>query len=246
MHLIAANWKMHAPPEGFDSVDSPFRSTDTAEVMVFPPFPYLATCVKVGLQTGAQCGHPEDTGAYTGSVSMAMIKQVGCDAVLCGHSERRRDYQETDAFIAAQTTAALDHGLHPIVCVGETADERTKGLQQKVVQAQLALILPLFSRAARDAAVSAVTIAYEPVWAIGTGENATPQQVEEMHSYIRSFLPEFAKASTRILYGGSVTAENAKSLLSQKNINGALVGGSSLKPEEFRAIVSAAAYNMEY
>ena len=239
MHLIAANWKMHPPPEGFDAVDSAYRSSGNAEVMVFAPFPYLAACVKAGLMTGAQCGHPEDTGAHTGCVSMAMIKQVGCDAVLCGHSERRHEYRETDVFVMQQATSAIDHGLHPIVCVGETAKERKDGSQHAVVQSQLSLILPLFSRAPRDAKTAALTIAYEPVWAIGTGDSATPEEAEEMHAYIRSLLPEFAKPSTRILYGGSVTGDNAKTLLSQNNIDGALVGGCSLKPEEFRKIVDA-------
>ena len=236
-YLIAANWKMQAPPEGFDTVDSSYRSSDNADVMVFAPFPYLAACVKAGLITGAQCGRPEDTGAHTGAVSMAMIKQVGCDAVLCGHSERRHEYKETDVLIMQQATSALDHGMHPVVCIGETADERKAGSQHAVVQAQLSLILPLFSRAPRDATHAAVTIAYEPVWAIGTGENATPEQVEEMHEFIRSLLPDFARKSTRIIYGGSVNANNAASLLSQENIDGALVGGASLKPEEFRKIV---------
>ncbi len=240
MQLIAANWKMFPPPEGFDSVDSPYRSTNNAEVMVFAPFPYLQACVKAGLTTGAQCGHPDDTGAHTGCVSMAMIKQVGCDAVLCGHSERRQQNGETDVFVMQQATSALDHGLHPIVCIGETGEQRKAGSAQAVVQSQLSLIFPLFSRAPRDAAKAALTIAYEPVWAIGTGVNATPEEAEEMHAFIRSLLPDFAKKSTRILYGGSVKADNAKGLLSQKNIDGALVGGASIKPDEFRKIVEAA------
>lgn len=238
-YLIAANWKMHVPPEGFDTVDSPYRSAEHAEVMVFAPFLYVSACVKAGLITGAQCGHPEDTGAHTGCVSMAMIKHAGCEAVLCGHSERRHELGETDVLVMQQATSALDHGLHPIVCVGETADQRKAGSQHAVVQSQLSMILPLFSRAPRDAQHAALTIAYEPVWAIGTGVNATPDEAEEMHAFIRSLLPEFAKKSARIIYGGSVTGENASSLLSQQNIDGALIGGASLKPEEFRLIVES-------
>lgn len=231
---------MNPPPEGFDTIDSPYRSTDKTDVWVFPPFPYLQHCIKAGLTTGAQYGHAEDTGAHTGDVSMAMIKHIGCEAVLCGHSERRRDHCETDATVAASAESAIDHGIHPIVCIGENADQRGAGKEKDVVKHQLTLILPLFSRAPRDAEHAALTLAYEPVWAIGTGNNATPEQAEEMHAFIRSLLPEFAKKSTRILYGGSVNAENASGLFAKENIDGALVGGASLKPEEFHKIVQSA------
>ncbi len=226
--LIAANWKMNAAPSGFGSIESPYRSTDRVDVVVFPTALGLASCIAEKLATGAQCARPEEEGAFTGDIGMRMIRALGCEYVLCGHSERRRYHGETDAFVAEQARAALALELQPVVCVGETEEERNAGKEKEVIERQMA-VLP-----------ANIIIAYEPVWAIGTGKTATPEQAQEMHAFIRSLLPEDLRASTRILYGGSMNAANAESLLIQPDIDGGLIGGASLKKEEFRGIVEIA------
>lgn len=233
-YLIAANWKMNSPPGGFEAPDSPYRAAtavatargaeSAVDVVVLPSFTDLHRCIEAKLIVGAQCGRPELNGAFTGDVSIAMLKDLGCRYVLCGHSERRRYHGETDAFIAEQAAAALEAGLHPIVCVGETAEERKNGKEKDVVKRQLKE-LP-----------SGVTIAYEPVWAIGTGKTATPKDAQEMHSFIRKHVA----AETRILYGGSMHSGNALELLKQPDIDGGLIGGASLKLDEFKKIVEIA------
>ncbi len=223
--LIAANWKMNAAPAGFDGQDSPYRTHADVDVVVLPSFVDLRKCLDAELMTGAQCGRAEPSGAFTGDVSVAMLKTIGCRYVLCGHSERRRYHGETDTQVAEQAVAALEAGLHPIVCVGETEEERKKGKEKDVVKRQLKEI------------PAGVTVAYEPVWAIGTGKTATPKDAQEMHAFIRGLLPE---KDTRILYGGSMNAGNAEELLKQKDIDGGLIGGASLKLDEFKKIVEAA------
>jgi triosephosphate isomerase (TIM) len=232
--LIAANWKMHPPPPlallgaTGDRPPNPYHPHSDIDVVVFPTFLDLTRCIETGLIVGGQCGHPEHSGPHTGDVSMAMLASVGCRYVLCGHSERRRDHGETDADVTAQAIAALEAKIHPIICIGESAEQRAEGHVKDVVRKQLKT-LPL---------ASDITIAYEPVWAIGTGKTATPKQAQEMHSEIRSHLPKDRQEVTRILYGGSVNAKNAEDLLRQPDIDGALIGGASLKPEEFAAIVT--------
>jgi triosephosphate isomerase len=223
--LLAANWKMNPAPAGFDAPDSPYRPRKDMDIVVFPSFIDIEKCVKAGLVTGGQWGHPKDAGASTGDVSMAMLKADGCTYVLCGHSERRKNHGETDAFVAEQAKAALAAGLIPIVCVGETDVERTKGKEKEVVETQLAQLPKEIS-----------IIAYEPVWAIGTGKNATPKQAQEMHAFIRTLRP-----TARIIYGGSLTEQNAKELFAQPDVEGGLVGGASLKPSSFAALTQAAA-----
>ncbi len=196
------------------------------DVMVFPTFLDLARCIAAGLQTGGQCGHAEATGAHTGDVSMQMLKAAGCSSVLCGHSERRSAHGETDAFVALQAQAALNAGLTPIVCVGESLAEREAGKEQDVVRRQISAIPP-----------GVTIIAYEPVWAIGTGKNASPQQAQEMHAFIRSLVKGRA---VRLLYGGSLNVKNARDLLAQPDIDGGLLGGASLKPGDFGGILSFA------
>ncbi|MDD5040981.1 MAG: triose-phosphate isomerase [Candidatus Peribacteraceae bacterium] len=228
--LIAANWKMNpAPPEAFNP-DSAYRPQSGIETIVFPTFLDVRACLEAGLPTGAQYGHPDSTGAHTGDVSMTMIKKTGCQFVLCGHSERRRDHGEKDSDVVAQAESALRNGLHPVICVGETAAERKTKRHKQVVERQVR-VLPLREM---------VTIAYEPVWAIGTGVTPTPEQAQDMHAFIRSLIPEARRETTRILYGGSLTAENAAEFFEQPDIDGGLVGGASLKPDVFRAIVLAA------
>ncbi len=221
---------MNEPPVGCCTPDSPYRSTSKVDVWVFPSFIDLHSTHFHGLITGAQCGHPTESGAYTGDVSMKMLANQKIHAVLCGHSERRQYHGETNEQVAAQVKSALAVGLCPIVCVGETQAQRDADEAKKIVAAQLASI-PLDQD---------LTIAYEPVWAIGTGRTATPEQAQEMHAFIRSLLPDSRRNQTRILYGGSVKAENAASLFQKPDIDGALVGGASLKPAEFREIVEAA------
>jgi triosephosphate isomerase len=167
---------------------------------------------------------------------MAMIQKTGCTFVLCGHSERRQGHGESDQFVAAQVDAALRVGLHPVVCVGETKNERETKRHKHVVERQVR-ILPLTSQS--------FTIAYEPVWAIGTGLTATAEQAQDMHAFIRSLLPESRRASIRILYGGSMKPENAEETLRQPDIDGGLIGAASLNPQAFAALVAIAAHTRE-
>lgn len=226
--LIAANWKMNPPPTGWADAAIPPETLARVEVLFFPSFLDIRACIAAGLHCGGQYGRAEEKGAFTGDVSLKMLKDAGCMAVLCGHSERRKNHGETDEQVAAQADTALDLGLHPIVCVGETLEERNAGKHQEVVKEQLKR-LPL-----------GVTVAYEPVWAIGTGVTATPEQAQEMHAFIRSLLPGDARDTTRILYGGSMNAANAKTLLDQPDVDGGLVGSASLNPQEFAQIIAAA------
>ncbi|MBI5156079.1 triose-phosphate isomerase [Candidatus Peregrinibacteria bacterium] len=227
--LIAANWKMNPPPAGWNEADSPYRPRTGLDVVVFPSFVDLDTCMKAGLTAGAQCGRSEEKGAFTGDVSMRMLKGPGCRYVLCGHSERRKFHRETDGDVAAQAAAAFALGITPVLCIGESAEERESGNAQKKVREQLQNIsFP-------------VVIAYEPVWAIGTGKSADPKNAQEMHAFIRSLLASAEGKRTRILYGGSVNEKNAAGFLAEPDIDGFLVGGASLDPAAFRAIVEAAA-----
>jgi len=229
--LIAANWKMNIPPVGCFTEDSPYRTHSAVDVWIFPTFIDLHSAQAHGMFfIGAQCGHPEPEGAHTGDISMKMLADQKYRAALCGHSERRAAHGETNEDVATQAVAALEVGLHPVVCIGETEKERNAGKEKDVVKKQME---PLPTE-------SDLTIAYEPVWAIGTGKTASPEQAQEMHAYIRSLLPEDRREKTRILYGGSMKPENAEDLLSQADIDGGLVGGASLKPEAFREIVETA------
>ncbi len=214
------------------------------DVAVFPPFPYLEraveACAGTPISVGAQnCWH-ERKGAFTGEVSADMVRDTGATRVILGHSERRHVFGETDAWIAKKVVTALAAGLHPILCVGETLEERKGGRTRDVVLRQLREGL-----AAVDAARMAVlTVAYEPVWAIGTGVNATPEQAGEVHSLLRNAVAEShgraVAESLRILYGGSVTPENGAALLAVPGVDGALVGGASLDANKFIPLLDAA------
>jgi len=228
--FIAANWKMNPAPAGAFDENSPYRPHANVDVFVFPTFIDLHACIEAKLVTGAQYGHWEKSGAHTGDVSAAMIAAIGCRSMLCGHSDRRRDHQESNEQVVEQAIAALEENLHPIVCVGETEQERDAGKEKEIVKAQLQE-LPMEQE---------LTIAYEPVWAIGTGKTATPAQAQEMHAFIRSLLPENVREDIRILYGGSMKPENAAELLKQMDIDGGLIGGASLKPDQFAQIVHIA------
>lgn len=226
--IIAANLKMNPiPTDAFDEA-SPYKPHDKVTVIVLPTAFDIRTCVAAGMATGGQYGHPEPKGAYTGDVSMMMLEESGCTYALCGHSERRQHHQETDAMIAAQVQAALDAGLTPIVCIGETADEREMGQTNEVLKRQLAAVK----------LTDKVIVAYEPRWAIGTGITPTGAQAQETHVFVRSLLPS---KDMYILYGGSMNAKNAKEFLSQPDIDGGLIGGASLDPAGFGEIVTIAA-----
>ncbi|MBU0766520.1 triose-phosphate isomerase [Patescibacteria group bacterium] len=232
--LIAGNLKMNRLPEGALEDDSPYREGSNVDVIAIPTLLDIQSCIDARIITGAQIGqcHNETTGAHTGDISMQMLADSGVRYVLCGHSERREFYGETDEDVAAQAIAALDANIHPIICVGESSKEREAEKHEKVIKRQIN-VLPLESD---------ITIAYEPIWAIGENalRAATPEEAQTMHSFIRSLLPEDKRESTRILYGGSMKAANAKELLSQPDIDGGLIGGASLQLEEFRGIVQIA------
>ncbi len=248
--LIAGNWKMHtlaaeaaALARGVvDAIaDVP---PDAVEVALCPPSVYLQWVrghLSDGhVRLGAQNVYHESQGAYTGEVSAQMLVDVGCTFCIVGHSERRQIFHENDKAVGRKVRAVLDAGLYPIVCVGETLSEREQGRTFEVVAGHLLSALGNVS----EEQTESVIIAYEPVWAIGTGRTATPEQAEEVHAYLRTLLTERYGSeraeAIRIQYGGSVKPGNARSLLSQPNIDGALVGGASLKAEDFAEIIRAA------
>jgi triosephosphate isomerase len=216
---------------------------DRVEIAVAPPFPALAAVAKAlegsNIGLAAQNCHDKDSGAFTGEVSASMLKDVGCAYVILGHSERRQFFHETDAGVNAKVQAVLKAGMLPIVCVGETLAEREGGKTLEVVSTQVRGGLKGFSAAEGAKFV----IAYEPVWAIGTGKVATSRQAQEVHAHIRSLLVELwgqeSAGQVRIQYGGSVKPDNAAELLSQPDIDGALVGGASLKSADFAGIIKA-------
>jgi len=246
--VIAGNWKMHKTPSQAallaETVVKGVSSTDGVEVVVCPPFAALGAVANViagsRIGLGAQNLHWEKEGAYTGEISAEMLRDVGCRYVIVGHSERRQYFGETDESVNRKSAAAMASGLTPIVCVGETLFEREAGRAYDVVAAQVQGALVGFSAEQ----VRALMFAYEPVWAIGTGRSATPSQAGEMHTKLRMILGRLfgddVAQDARILYGGSVNAENAGELLKQSAIDGALVGGASLQAGSFASIARAA------
>lgn len=244
--LVAGNWKMHGTLEDvrelMRGIVEGLSGAETAEVAVFPPYVYLPEVEALAggrLAWGAQDLSEHDQGAFTGEVSGAMIADFGCRYVLVGHSERRSIFRETDEQVAAKFEAARRHGLAPVLCVGESLEEREADDTEKVVGRQLDAVLKIVDASALDGAV----IAYEPVWAIGTGRTATPDQAQAVHAYIRDKLrraDDTMASDMRILYGGSVKAANAGELFSMADIDGGLVGGASLKAADFLAIARAA------
>ncbi len=240
--LVAANWKMHGASEFVAAyiAELQFRVAELdVEVVLFPPFVYLQQAVDATAENtvavGAQNISDHGEGAYTGEVSAAMLHDIGCSMVLVGHSERRTLYGETSEQVASKFVIAQNNGLIPVLCVGESLDERESGQTLAVIGEQLQAVI---DRAGLDKVVDAV-IAYEPVWAIGTGRTATPEQAQEVHRAIRQLLGDKGE-KTRILYGGSVKAANAEALFSQPDIDGGLVGGASLDAKEFSAICAKA------
>ncbi len=242
---IAANWKMHKTvAEAGEFVDAllPRIAATQHDVVICPPFTALTAVVErrygTAVRVAAQNMHEQDSGAFTGEVSAPMLVELDVEAVVLGHSERRQYFGETDEALARKLPAALAAGLEPILCVGESEQARdagqTEGVLERQLQADLADV--------EDARLAEVVVAYEPIWAIGTGRTATPEQAQEACAFIRDVLRERGGPAdaVRILYGGSVKPANAAELLAQEDIDGALVGGASLDPDEFAAIVEAA------
>lgn len=261
--LIAGNWKMngliadgtvlaealavHArdtedlPPDASSEIPPGVAVALPCDVVVCPPFPLIdrivQACADTKIRVGGQDCHAESSGAHTGDVAAEMLKDIGCAYVIVGHSERRADHGESDAVVKAKAEAALRAGLTAIICVGETEVERDAGLTEAVVARQVAGSMP------KGATPANAVIAYEPVWAIGTGRTASPAEAQAVHARIRTeidgLLGSAAASGMRILYGGSVKPSNAQELLRQPDIDGALVGGASLKAEDFWGIVRA-------
>jgi triosephosphate isomerase (TIM) len=243
--IIAGNWKMHKTlAEARDlarEIAQGVSPRTRAEVVLAPPYTALATVAAAiagsAVKLAAQDTFWEDKGAFTGAIAPGMLADAGCTGVIVGHSERRQFFGDTDEMVNRKVKAVLAAGMQPILCVGETLAEREAGNTFTVVETQILGGLAGFPIAARERLV----IAYEPVWAIGTGKTATPQQAQEVHRLIRDLLAELLGTATiRILYGGSVTPDNAATLLAQADINGALVGGASLKAASFLGIIAAA------
>ena len=242
--LIAGNWKMNGSLETVDTLIEGIRDGDAgrAELAVCPPAVFLFRVGDMldgtGIGLGAQNVCDRESGAYTGEISAAMLREAGCRYVIVGHSERRSLYAETDQLVAARFGMAVAGGLRPILCLGETLDEREQGVTEQVVARQLDAVL---DHCGIDAFAGAV-IAYEPVWAIGTGEVATPEQAQAVHAYLRERIAARdtqTAAAIRILYGGSMNPGNAAELLAQADIDGGLIGGASLKAADFLAIAQA-------
>ena len=257
--LIAANWKMNMTNEeaeaflaqllpalnelsrgGGQGAGAKKRSAD---VVLCPPYTALRTVIDrtldAGVRVGAQNAHEAPAGAFTGEISMPMLVELGVSAVVLGHSERRQHFGETDGALQRKVPAALESGLAPILCVGETDRERDSGDTERKLSQQIDVDLAQVE----DGLLPFVVIAYEPIWAIGTGRTATPEQAQEAIAFLRSLVADRDRAAAehiRVLYGGSVTAANAAELLAQPDIDGALVGGASLDPDQFAAIVAAA------
>lgn len=244
--LVAANWKMNGTRDEArelarsiaEHAESQEGEEGRADIVICPPFPYLQTVYKqLSLSTalGGQDCSAFESGAYTGDVSATMLKTEGCTHAIIGHSERRGYFGETDSLIQSKASQALICDLVPILCVGETDEQRTQGQHLSVVEKQLAGSLPQNARGDK------IVIAYEPVWAIGTGKIPSMQDIEEMHSFIRKTLEKLENAKDlRILYGGSVKPENSADIMACQDVDGGLIGGASLKAEDFIAIIDSA------
>jgi triosephosphate isomerase len=250
--LVAGNWKMNGDSAAnseliggiISGLSGIVDQADRIEVLVCPPFPYLAAVRDLvngsELRLGAQNVSAHASGAHTGETSPAMLSEVGCEFVLVGHSERRKIYGETSEQVAAKFAAALAAGVTPLLCVGETLEEREAGNTETVINEQLGAVL----ETSGIGAIASAVIAYEPVWAIGTGMTATPEQAQDVHRHIRGLLEALdadVAANVQILYGGSVKGDNAAGLFGMPDIDGGLIGGASLKAADFLAIVAAAA-----
>lgn len=239
--LVAGNWKMNGNLALVKTMQECINSVklDNVDIVVCPAAVYINAFDTPGLLKGGQDISQFDAGAHTGDISAAMLKELGCQFVIIGHSERRTDHGESNELVAKKTSAALAQGLIPIVCVGEPLQVRDAGQVFDYVAEQLDAVINTIG-AER---ISELVIAYEPIWAIGTGKSATPEQAQEVHRFIRQHLAAAdneAAQGVRILYGGSVNAANASALFAQADVDGGLIGGASLKQDEFLAICQAA------
>ncbi|RLJ70282.1 triosephosphate isomerase [Hydrogenivirga caldilitoris] len=243
MRLIAANWKMHKTVKETEEYIREFlkfvEHPESREILLCPPFTSLYVAGKLlegsGVKLGAQNCYYEKQGAFTGEVSLPMLKEVGCEYVIIGHSERRYLFGENDELINKKLIACLEEGIRPILCVGEKLEDRETGMTFKVVETQVRLAL-----SGLEEHTDGVDIAYEPVWAIGTGIPAMPEDAVSVHGFIKQLLNDINpknKGKTRVLYGGSVKPENAGEYMKHSEIDGLLVGGASLNPETFAKIV---------
>ena len=239
--LIVGNWKMHGSLESITTFFEEFKAPDNAQVVILPPAIYLRDCVSLergSWELGIQNVWTEKSGAYTGEISPSMVDDFGVSWVLVGHSERRNYQNETDELIRQKVKCSIEVGMNVILCVGETMQERSSGAAQEVIANQLEIAL----NQGLSKETSKIVVAYEPVWAIGTGKSATEIEAQEMHSFIRqtvvSVLGETA-TGLRILYGGSVKPDNAGLLLAQTDVDGLLVGGASLQADSFSDIIKA-------
>lgn len=245
--LVVGNWKMHGTRSECSSLARKIalglsKNPSRAEVVLAPPYTALQS-VKQAIRNSkialaGQNSHWQENGAFTGEVSPPMLRDVGCDFVILGHSERRHIFHESDETIAQKAGAALRNGLRPILCVGETLEERSGGRTAGVIGRQLRIAL----KGVAKSDIAKLEIAYEPVWAIGTGRNATPEQISQVHGRIRRFMAakfDSTGSKIRILYGGSVNPENATSLARTPEVNGLLVGGASLKAKTFLPIIAS-------
>ena len=244
--LVAGNWKLNGSYKTIvplvSGLKSGVESASGVEVAICPPFVYLADVAalleKTEILLGAQDVSEQESGAYTGEISAQMLADVGCRYVIVGHSERRHIYNESDELTAQKFAKAAEAGLSPILCLGEKLDEREQGITEEVVARQLDSVVQLTGIAGFEKAV----IAYEPVWAIGTGKTATPEQAQEVHAFIRERISSQSvdvADGIRILYGGSVKPDNAKEIFSQADVDGGLIGGASLKVDDFLQICNA-------
>ncbi|MDI6767295.1 MAG: triose-phosphate isomerase [Bacteroidota bacterium] len=247
--IIAGNWKMNKDIHETATLIAELTERmkdfrNEVDVIICPPFTslVLANALIKGssIKMGAQNMSQYDDGAYTGEISARMLLTIGCEYVILGHSERRQYFKETDELINQKIKKALSVGLTPIVCIGETLEERESGITDKIITTQIKGVLKELT----SSEVEKLVIAYEPVWAIGTGKNATPEQANQVHKLIRKLIGQMYSwnlaEKTVIQYGGSMNAQNASSLLSQSDIDGGLIGGASLKSEAFMAIIQAA------
>ncbi|MCW8855691.1 MAG: triose-phosphate isomerase [Gammaproteobacteria bacterium] len=245
--MVAGNWKMNGSSESVKELMAGIKdgmgSVNNAEVVVCPPAVYISrvvgTAADTAIKVGSQNICDEDKGAFTGEISGEMLKDTGCEYAIIGHSERRSLYGESDELVARRFAAARRNGIKPIFCIGETLEEREQGVTNDVCSRQIDAVVALEGVEALADGV----IAYEPVWAIGTGKTASPEQAQEVHAFIRGKIAALnadVAEGLRILYGGSMNAGNAAELIGQADIDGGLIGGASLKSEDFLAICKAA------
>jgi len=240
---IAANWKMNKTVEETEAFIGSFlplvKGVSGVDILIAPPFTSLSTASRLlkdtNVRLGAQNVYFEEKGAFTGEISVSMLKSAGCSCAIIGHSERRQYFKETDEIVNKKIKTARNAGLDVILCIGESLEQRESNKTFDILDRQL-------SGSLLDLSLDGITIAYEPIWAIGTGKTATPDQANEAHTFIRDWLRKHKDGAdgTRIQYGGSVTPDNVETLMAQPEVDGALVGGASLKPDSFAALVTGA------